>query len=89
MEGPKYPGTNPMPYAVYVDKQDNVWLSDFAANTLVRFDPIQETFKVFSLPSPEANVRQILGRPGEEKLVVIRTDNRIISESAKIENSSM
>jgi virginiamycin B lyase len=72
-----------MPYAVYVDEQDMVWLSDFGANALVRFDPAQETFKVFSLPSPEANVRQILGRPGEvwgaesgaDKLVVIRTAN--------------
>ena len=72
-----------MPYAVYVDKQDMVWLSDFGANALVRFDPSQETFKVFSLPTHEANVRQILGRPGEvwgaesgaDKLVVIRTAN--------------
>jgi virginiamycin B lyase len=47
----------------------------------VRFDPTHESFKVFSLPSPGANVRQILGRPGEvwgaesgtDKLVVIRT----------------
>jgi virginiamycin B lyase len=72
-----------MPYAVYVDRQDIVWLSDFAANALVQFDPMKETFKVFSLPSPEANVRQILGRSGEvwgaesgaDKLVVIRTSN--------------
>lgn len=57
-----------------------VWLSDFGANALVRFDPGQETFEIFVLPSPDANVRQILGRPGEvwgaesstDKLVVIR-----------------
>ena len=59
------PGDQPMPYAVYVDDQDMVWLSDFGANALVRFDPEQETFEVFPLPSPTANVRQILGRPGE------------------------
>jgi virginiamycin B lyase len=75
------PGDNPQPYAVYVDDMDQVWLSDFGANALVRFDPVQETFEVFTLPSSPANVRQILGRPGEiwgaesgvDRLVVIRT----------------
>jgi virginiamycin B lyase len=79
----RLPGSNPMPYAVYVDDKDMVWLSDFGANAMVRFDPVQETFNTFSLPSPEANVRQILGQPGEvwgaesgaDKLVVIRTGN--------------
>jgi virginiamycin B lyase len=77
----RLPGDYPLPYAVYVDEQDKVWLSDFGANALVRFDPQQETFEVFALPSPGAEVRQILGRPGEvwgaesgtDKLVVIRT----------------
>lgn len=58
-----------------------VWLSDFGANALVRFDPTLETFEVFELPSLGANVRQILGRPGEiwggksgtDKLVVVCT----------------
>jgi virginiamycin B lyase len=75
------PGDNPQPYAIYVDELDQVWLSDFGANALVRFDPVQETFEVFTLPSSPANVRQILGRPGEiwgaesgvDRLVVIRT----------------
>jgi virginiamycin B lyase len=78
----RLPGYNPLPYAVYVDEKDIVWLSDFGANALMRFDPTQERFEVFALPSPGANVRQILGRPGEvwgaesgtDKLVVIRTD---------------
>ena len=77
----KLPGGNPQAYAVYVDDQDMVWLSDFGANSLVRFDPTSETFTTFELPSPEAAVRQILGRPGEiwgaesavDKIVVIRT----------------
>ena len=77
----RLPGDHPQPYAVYVDDQDQVWLSDFGANALVRFDPNQETFAVFPLPSAPANVRQILGRPGEvwgaesgvDKLVVMRT----------------
>jgi virginiamycin B lyase len=64
-----------------VDERDHVWLSDFGGNALVRFDPATEEFAVFALPSSPANVRQILGRPGEvwgaesgvDKLVVIRT----------------
>jgi virginiamycin B lyase len=75
------PGQRPMPYAVYVDENDMIWLSDFGANALVRFDPQREIFQSFPLPSLGANVRQILGRTGEvwgaesgtDKLVVIRT----------------
>jgi virginiamycin B lyase len=75
------PGANPQPYAVFVDDQDIVWLSDFGANAIVRFDPASEQFTTFALPSPNANVRQLHGRPGEvwgaesgaDKLVVIRT----------------
>ncbi len=55
----------PQAYAVYVDERDAVWLSDFGANAMVRFDPLHEVFDVFPLPSSPANVRQILGRPGE------------------------
>jgi virginiamycin B lyase len=77
------PGANPQPYAVFVDDKDMVWLSDFGSNALVRFDPSQEKFEVYSIPSPEANVRQLLGRSdevwgaesGTDKLVVIRTAN--------------
>jgi virginiamycin B lyase len=75
------PGNNPQPYAVYVDQTDQVWLSDFGANAIVRFDPASEAFTLFTLPSSPANVRQLLGRPGEvwgaesgvDQLVVIRT----------------
>ena len=61
----KLPGDRPQAYAVYVDDQDIVWLSDFGSNSLVRFDPSLELFTVYELPSPNAAVRQILGRPGE------------------------
>lgn len=67
-----------------MDDQDRVWLSDFGANVLVRFDPGTEAFAVFELPSPVAAVRQILSKPGEiwgaesgaDKLVVIRTGSQ-------------
>jgi len=76
----KLPGDDPQAYAVYVDDKDTVWLSDFGANAVVRFDPKNEKFTVYPLPSRSAAVRQILGRPGEvwlpesgvDKLAVVR-----------------
>ena len=69
-------------YAVYVDDTDAVWLTDFTSQAIVRFDPATETFMSFPTESDPANVRQLLGRPGElwgaesaaDQLVVIRTD---------------
>jgi virginiamycin B lyase len=61
----KLPGERPQTYAVYVDAQDKVWLSDFRANAMVRFDPETGKFDQFPSDRPSANVRQILGRPGE------------------------
>jgi virginiamycin B lyase len=74
------PGDAPQAYAVYVDERDIVWLTDFPNNAIVRFDPANETFLSFPLPTPDARVRQLLGRPGEvwgaesatDKLVVLR-----------------
>jgi virginiamycin B lyase len=77
----KLPGASPMTYAVYVDDADIVWLSDFGANAIVRFDPRTETFSSLPFARPGADVRQLLGRPGEvwgamsgqDKLVLVRT----------------
>ena len=76
------PGASPHAYGVYVDDQDIVWLSDFGANAVLRFDPATETFESFPGSAPDAEVRQINGRPGEvfapesgiDRLMVIRTD---------------
>ena len=59
------PGRQARTYAVYVDERDKVWLSDWGANAIVRFDPTTEKFEVFPSDKSSANVRQILGRPGE------------------------
>jgi virginiamycin B lyase len=77
----RLPGSSPQAYAVYVDDRDIVWVTDFGANAIVRFDPQTERFQVVDLPTPDAAVRQLLGRPGEvwgaessaDKLVVIAT----------------
>ncbi|HET9646371.1 MAG TPA: hypothetical protein VFP68_24130 [Burkholderiaceae bacterium] len=58
-----------------------MWMSDFGANALLRFDPAVEKFQSTIFPRSGAGVRQILGRPGEvwlpesgtEHLSLIRT----------------
>jgi virginiamycin B lyase len=77
----KPPGSNPMIYAVYVDERDTVWISDFGGDAVWSFDPKAEKFERHGLGRQGANVRQILGRPGEvwlpesgtEHITVIRT----------------
>jgi virginiamycin B lyase len=67
-------------YSVYVDDKDKVWLTDFVANAIVRFDPAAEKFESFPSDKRGANVRQMLGRPGEawggesgtDRLVVVK-----------------
>ena len=76
----KLPGASPRAYAVYVDERDAVWLSDFSANAIVRFDPQTERFESFPSTARGAAVRQLLGRAGEvwgaesgaDRLVVVR-----------------
>jgi virginiamycin B lyase len=77
----KLPGQNPQPYAIFVDDKDMVWISDFSSNSILRFNPSVEEFQSFPFPSPDAKVRQLLGRTGEilgaesatDKIVIIRT----------------
>jgi virginiamycin B lyase len=52
-------------YSVYVDEKDRVWLTDFMTNAIVRFDPAAEKFESFPSSKRGAQVRQMLGRPGE------------------------
>ncbi len=80
----RLPGDQPRAYAVYVDETDTVWLSDFGANAIVSFDPEGERFTAYPSDRAGAQVRQILGRPGEvwapesgtDRLVVIRTTGK-------------
>ena len=59
---------------MFVDDQDKVWLSDWGANAVVRFDPTTEKFDSFPNAREDANIRQILGRPGEVWLPESGTD---------------
>ena len=50
MEEYKLPLKNGNPYAVYVDKDDNVWLENAVYNSFVKFDPKTKTFTYFPFP---------------------------------------
>lgn len=84
----KLPGNNPKPYAVYVDTNDKVWISDFGSNSMYKFDPLDESFSKFDIPSPTANVRQILGVEGEiwgaesgtDRLLLIKTSESPLAD---------
>jgi virginiamycin B lyase len=74
--------TDSAAYAVYADETDRIWLSDFGANAVLRFDPAGEKFKSFVIPCTGADIRQMLGRWGEvwtaesgtDRLTVYRFD---------------
>ena len=74
------PGESNQAYSMYVDETEAVWTSDFGQNSVVRFDPLTETFESFPSERANAAVRQMLGRPGEawgaesgtDRLVVFR-----------------
>jgi len=59
-----------------------VWVSDWGANAILRFDPKSERFESFPLPDSYANVRQLAGRKGEvsgaesaaDKLFMIKSE---------------
>ncbi|MBS0534926.1 MAG: lyase [Proteobacteria bacterium] len=76
----KMPDADNGAYAVFVDDKDKVWLSDWNSNAILRFDPATEKFERFASNRKRADVRQMLGRPGElwaaesgtDRLVVIR-----------------
>jgi virginiamycin B lyase len=76
----KLPGARPQAYSVWVDEDDKIWLTDFAANAIVRFNPATTRFESFPSTARNAAVRQMLGRKGEawgaesgaDRLVVVR-----------------
>jgi virginiamycin B lyase len=81
----RVPGDTPVPYGVFVDEKDKVWLTDWdetnGTQTVFRFDPTNEKFESFPLPSAHSDIHQMNGRagevwaaePGVHKILVIRT----------------
>jgi hypothetical protein len=60
----RLPGEGPCAYSVWVDLSDEVRLTDFPSNAIVRFDPATESFLGFPSGTPNANVRQMNGVAG-------------------------
>ncbi len=42
-----------------------MWVSDFGAGTLLRFDPVKGQFNRIAGQTSDVWIRQLLGRPGE------------------------
>jgi virginiamycin B lyase len=61
----RLPGERPRTYSVWVDPSDKVWLTDFATNAILRFDPGTEKFVAFPSDKFGANVRQMDGIDGQ------------------------
>jgi virginiamycin B lyase len=59
---------------VWVDPDDKVWLSEWTANAIVRFDPATVKFESFPSDRANSNVRQMLGRKGETWIAESGTD---------------
>jgi virginiamycin B lyase len=67
-----------------VDPDDKVWLTEWTANAVVRFDPDTEKFESFPSDRPNANVRQLLGRKGEAWIAESGTERiRLIRYASK------
>ncbi len=79
----KLPGDKPKAYAVYVDERDLVWVTVFAANATLTFDPKTEQWTTYPGSGDGANVRQILGRPGEVYLPESGTDRIMVVRTGK------
>jgi virginiamycin B lyase len=59
---------------LWVDPDDKVWLSEWAANAIVRFDPATEKFESFPSDRKNSNLRQMLGRKGATWIAESGTD---------------
>lgn len=81
--GWKLPGGSPRAYAVYVDELDTVWLTDFKANAIVRFEQKTGKFTVYPSDRRGANVRQLLGRQGEVWGAESGNDRLVVIESGQ------
>ena len=81
----KLPGEQPKAYAVYVDERDIIWVTDFGANATLTFDPKTEQWTSYPGSAPDANVRQILGRPGEVYLPESGTNRMMVIRTSKTE----
>jgi virginiamycin B lyase len=80
----KMPGAKPQAYAVYVDEKDIAWVTEWGNNVTIAFDTKAERIiGTYPGSGPKANVRQILGRPGEIYLPESGLDRVMLVETGK------
>lgn len=80
----KMPGEKPRAYAVYVDDKDIAWVTEWAGNVTIAFDTKAETIiGTYPGSAAKAEVRQILGRPGEVYLPESGLDKVMLVETGK------
>jgi virginiamycin B lyase len=82
VEGMATTGRYPVPYGIFVDEKDMVWVTDWdvenGTQTLFRFDPTKEKFEAFPLPSDHSDIHQMNGRPGEVWAAEPGVDKRLL-----------
>jgi virginiamycin B lyase len=75
---PSGPGSQP--HAIAADGDGILWYSESSANQIVRFDPIKQAFRRFTLPSPRSDARSMaadqqgrvwLALPGANKVALV------------------
>lgn len=80
----KMPGDKPQAYAIYVDDKDVAWVTEWAGNITIAFDTRSEKIiGTYPGSGPKAEVRQILGRPGELYLPESGLDRVMLVETGK------
>lgn len=65
-------------YSVYADENDEVWLTEWSTNAILRFDPDTRAFEGFPSDRTNAQVRQMPGRPGEAWGAETGTDRPVL-----------
>ena len=65
------------------DGEARFWVTDFGANATLTFDPATEAWTSIPGSGPGANVRQILGRPGEVYLPESGLDRIMVVSTAE------
>jgi virginiamycin B lyase len=80
----KMPGEKPTAYAVYVDDKDIAWVTEWAGNVTLAFDTkAEKIIGTYPGSATKAEVRQILGRPGEIYLPESGLDRVMLVETGK------
>jgi len=71
-------GEGSPPHGIIVGQDGAAWETKGALNSIVSFDPASERFESHPSSRPGADVRQMLGRPGEARGMESGTDRLVV-----------